>query len=307
MIAIIGAIVSAQRVFKNYNLSFLLKNPAYLQFMGFQQQYVGYMNVLGIMVFPMFCYYFIITKQIKFFDIICVSLAFLGLFLAGIKTYIVISVITALLIYVQLTPKIRIKYILIATVVCIGFFIFYENYIDIYKTPIGSLNFSSFLKSLEAPYSYITSGWVAFSHFGLEGTGNVFPYKGYVVLSSVFKILSFLGLTDKEPFQPLEFVSVGEGIMTNVYTMVGEVYLDVGPIGLAVVYFILGTICSYVYNISLKERNLSATFISALLMYGLFISFFSYYYHFHLLFLCVSTYAVISISKYTLLRKKEEI
>lgn len=286
-----------------YSISFLLQNPHYIGVTGITMQYLGYVNLLGIWVFPMYCYCYI-KKKVSRIDFLFVLSAFLGLFLTGIKTYIIISLITGLFVYVHLSYKIKWKNIIITSIIILAFFIFYNYYIDpwVSRIVISGSKFPSILKPLEQPYRYLSGPFAGFS--SLVSYDSLFPYKGFVVFSWVFKLLSFFNLFDGDTTSYFDSISIGSDTLSiNVYTMVGEAYLDLGIFGILFLFFILGLITTMLFEAGKDSKNLVSLFVSSLLMYCLFISFFAYYLGFNILVLILGGALVLNISKILIRRK----
>ncbi|TEB14254.1 hypothetical protein Psfp_03075 [Pelotomaculum sp. FP] len=307
IIATVGWTLSLREILRIYSLSYILADTSFIQYMDLQQQYIGYLNVMGILVFPMFVFC-AFKDKVRILDIICVCLAMTGLFLAGIKSYLIITLVVGFFVYSQIAPKIKFRYILLLAFAGIAFFVFYTNIIDKYSVVnFGGSNFPEFLSIFQRPYLYITGGWASFS-VAEASTGTMFPYKGYVVLAPIFKLISFLGLTDKEQFEPLEGVQISSyGAGTNVYTMVGEAYIDLGVVGCVFTFLFLGLICGYLYKLSCRYRKPNMIFVSALLMYVMFISFLNYYLNFKILFLCIVTYGVLKAVNFYKNKKRRRI
>lgn len=281
-----------------FSISFLLNNPHYIGNIGITAQYIGYLNLLGIWVLPMFVYCFVMGNSRKI-DILFVASSFVGLFLAGIKIYIVISLVTSLFVYIILTQKIKVRYLFITGILGLLFFVFYNLYIDPWSgkvTFIGS-KFPESLRFLEQPYRYVTGPLMGFSELSYY-SGDIFPYKGYVAFSWFFKLLAFFNLFDGEVATYLKSTNIGEnGIGINVYTLVGELFLDIGLLGMILYMFIFGVIISILFEVAKNSENIISIFLSSLLLFVIFFSFFAFYLNFNTLVLIVGCVLIINISK----------
>ncbi len=93
-------------------------------------QFIGYLNVLSILVFPVFILKKF-TAGTKWFDYLLVALAFTGLFFAGIKSFLIYSLVGGLLAFSVVKPKaIKIRHLATVGFVVIGFFVLYDQVID---------------------------------------------------------------------------------------------------------------------------------------------------------------------------------
>ena len=212
--------------------------------------------------------------------------ALIGLILAGIKSYLIFSLVISLFVWSAARPgKIRLKYFAIIALFVIGFMALYEHYIDIFvvKQFQGS-KFPELLSFLERPYLYIVGAWPAMSAIIQNPPGQ--SHWAYLSLNFLWKILgASLGLIPEVPnYEP--FVYIGASIF-NVYSLIGGLYWDYGPFGSVIGCFLLGAISTYFYIKARRSHNWVMYLGSAVFDYGLFLSFFVYYYRFNLIFLLV--------------------
>jgi len=75
--------------------------------------------------------------------------------------------------------------------------------------------------------------------------------------------------------------------MFNVYSLIGGLYWDYGPLGPLIGCFLLGAFSTFLYTRARRSSNWSLHLGSAIFNYGLFLSFFVYYYRFNVIYLLV--------------------
>ena len=248
-------------------------------------QYVGYLNLLGILVPPTFCLLYLARHRVTFVSFCYLFSAILGLLLSGIKHYLTISLIVSLLVWSASRPgKIRIKHFLILAVAIFVFMVIYNQFVDIYVPKVykGS-KFPKTLSFLERPYLYTVGSWPAMSAIIQNPPEQ--PRKGFKTLHFLWKILgSYFKIIPQVP-EVNPGVHIGSTRPYNVYSLIGGIYWDYGFLGPIIGCFILGFVSTSLYVSARKYSNWILHLISSIFTYGLFISFFDYYYSFNLIFL----------------------
>lgn len=268
---------------RRFTLSVLRENPWLLQ-NEFQMQYLGYLNLLGILVLP--AYVLLRLERLsRRFDLVVVASALAGLVLAGIKQFVFFSVASSLLVYSARSPRRpRFRTLLFLVVVGIAFFVAYQNTIDIFtRRPFQGSRFPGWLLWMEMPYLYFVGSWPAMEQV-LRGGAESAPITGYVVLQPALKILGDgLGLVEPLPAY-LPFVSIGGGVF-NVYSFIGEVWWDLGTVGVIVVCLIHGAVTTSLFSWARASGSWVMVVAYGVLAYSLVVSFFLYYIRFNLLLL----------------------
>jgi oligosaccharide repeat unit polymerase len=130
---------------------------------------------------------------------------------------------------------------------------------------------------LESGYLYLSAGITAFDRF--LSSDFIFLY-GESSFRSIFKWLARFGLwpTDNVLSVNNEFVKVSANFSTNTYTFVRSLYQDFGIAGLLLVSFIWGVLTKQVIFSTYRKFNLVKLLISAIFVFSLLISFFSFYF-----------------------------
>jgi oligosaccharide repeat unit polymerase len=287
----VGWVLPLMIMISKFSIPHLITNP-YLFEYEFQMQFIGYLNVLGILVFPVF----ILKKYTvgaRWFDVVLVILAFFGLFLAGIKSFMIYSLFGGVLAFSVINPRgIRIKHVALAGAIVIGFFVLYDQVID-------TLGFRGFqgssvpesIKFLERPYFYFSGVWPAVDQIVAYVEPNQ-PVTGFVVFQPFWKITAdLLGVVEPIP-RALPFVSIGPYDF-NVYSFTGEVYWEWGPVGVLLFSACLGWLSSLLYRIARSSSFWLYKLAYAIFGYGVVISFFLYNFRFNMMFLGI--YAVLMI------------
>lgn len=279
----IGWILPLLLLIQKYTWGYLSQNWWILQ-NEFQMQFIGYFNLIGILVFPIFTIK-ILCSEIKLLDFIIALSALIGSTLAGVKSYFIFSGVAALLAYTALRPgKLRLYHLGLAISIILAFFAFYDAYIDLFvpKNFPGSV-FPDQLSFLQRPYLYFVGSWPATEQI-LLGKMPPQPIWGYVTLRPLWKILGS-GLHLIPPVAiPLPAVNIGASPF-NVYSFIGEVYWDYGLWGVWVFSALLGGIATALYLKARQTLNWMNVLLYSIFTYGVVISFFLYYYMFEILFL----------------------
>jgi oligosaccharide repeat unit polymerase len=262
-----------------HGLGALLANIWVLQ-NQFQMQFIGYLNMIGILVLPTFVLR-VAGGTSRRLDRVFVVGAILGLLLAGIKAYLVYSVLTSLVVWSVVRPEtFKPRYLVGGLLVLLFFFIVYTNRIDVFLMDRFEAQpwFAPF-QDLHRPYLYTVGSWPAFENV-INGSMPRPPIFGSVVLQPLWKILGDgLGVIEPIPFN-LPFTHIGTSFF-NVYSMVGEVFWDFGWPGLIVFSVALGFVSARLY---VRARSLAFWgnfLVYGIIGYGLFLSNFIYSYRFN--------------------------
>jgi oligosaccharide repeat unit polymerase len=281
--SILGWILSLYILVIRYGVSHLLANAWILE-KEFQMQFIGYLNLFGILIMPM-----LVARRllgvVRRIDVFLVILTLVGLLLAGVKQYIIFTSVSSVVVFSVLRPgRIGIKHMVIVLVAVILFFVCYDAVVDIFGSRLfpGS-QFPASLSFLERPYLYLTGSWPAMDKL-VSGEGPPQPVLGYITLQPIWKLLGD-GLGIVEPVERfLPFLDIGAHGF-NVYSFCGEVFWDYGVVGVVLVSFLLGWFMARLYAAARSGRHWVYPVAYGLMAYGLVLSFFSYYYRFELLLL----------------------
>jgi len=282
-LAIVGWMSSLALLMMRYGATHLLANIWILE-KEFQMQYVGYLNLSGILVFPMYmarrC-----AGVARRLDLVLVILTVLGLLLAGIKQYVVFSSISAIVVYAVMRPgRIGLRHAAYVLIGIIAFFVLYDAVVDIFGTrTFPGSRFPEALSFLERPYLYFTGSWPAMDRIVMDEVLQQ-PIVGYITLQPLWKLLGD-GLGLIEPVQRfLPFIDIGAHGY-NVYSFMGEVYWDFGIVGVCLASFAAGWIGAGFYAKARSKGHWGYVLLYGIFAYGLVLSFFSYYYRFEMLLL----------------------
>jgi oligosaccharide repeat unit polymerase len=226
-----------------------------------------------------------------------VASVLLGLLLAGIKMYLVYSIMAAVLVYTT-SAGFRLQLVRLAASVLLVlvFFLIYNRTVDV----LGPVEFlgSSFpqaLSFLEKPYMYVAGSWPALEQV-LQGQMPPQPIFGYVTLQPLWKLLGDgLGMIDPVP-PYLPYVDIGTSYF-NVFSFCGEVFWDYGIIGVVLVSLLFGWLTTKSYLAARFRSFWAHRLIYGLFAYGIVISFFAFYFQFGMLILLlyVSAFAFVGI------------
>lgn len=253
----------------------------------FQMQFIGNLNLIGILVAPTYVIKRAFGVRRRLDEVILVA-CLLGLLLAGIKAYITISVVAAILAWSVCRPdRFRAGHMLAMLAVLLGFFVIYTQKIDIYtQEGYDADGGASMVAPLQRPYLYVVGSWPALA---AVAAGEVVPppRPGHVLLQPAWKLLSALGAAPALP-TPLPFANIGVTEF-NVYSFVGEVYWDAGPWAALLMSALLGFVSTLAYVRARTAAYWGHLLVYALIGYGVFMSQFAYFYTFN--FVLMMTYA----------------
>lgn len=289
-LATLGWLIAAGILAQRYGLGNLVRNIWLLQ-LTFQMQFIGYLNMIGILVLPAF----VIkagTGTRRWYDHLILASAIFGLLLAGIKAYVFYSVITALTAWSAVRPdRFRFLVPVLALVMVVVFFVVYTEKVDVFVTEsfAGSEStekFGAFLR----PYVYFAGPWPAMDTL-VTGEMEERLHFGAVTLEPVWKILGEgLGLVESVPFAlPFTFIGV---VPFNVYSFFGEVYWDWGWPGVMAVSFLLGLLSARLYLRARRPGYWGHILIYAIVAYGVFLTCFNYNFRFNMVVMLLYTYGL---------------
>ena len=269
-----------------------LSNPWMLQGNYVFPYHLGYSLVAGTLAPAAFVLLTLTKRKIGFPAICLVVGNVLALAVCGIKSYLILSAIITFLVWsIVRQRRVRFRYLLAIAAILVGFMAIYDHFIDIFapRRFVGS-KFPAALAFLERPYLYAAGSWSAMTVV-IESPPPQ-AHWGQVTLLPLWKLLGpgGLGLMERVP-QYLTFVNIGPSKF-NTYSLVGEVYWDFGWVGSILICFLLGFVSTRLYLIARKRRDWVLYLLSAIFSYGLFISFFAYYYRDTLIFLLL--YAMVA-------------
>lgn len=287
VLSTIGWLVLLVLFVRDYSLAVVWEKPFLLQ-EGFQsRRYIGFLNVLGILVLPTYVMLVHTERWTGWLPVVLVVSALTGLLLAGIKSYIVFSVIVAFFVWGNFRwGGVRLRYMTIVVICFIAFMILYNQIVDIFVPQSGAEGvLATVAPGLYRPYIYMVGSWSALTVL----VENPFPQPvwAYQTLFVVWKVLGKgLGLIDPvseyDPF--VDIADIGTQSF-NVYSMAGALYWDFGLIGVLLGSAFWGFVSTRVYEKARKSRDWAWILASSIISYGLFLSFFLYYFRFNLFFL----------------------
>lgn len=289
IVSTIGWVLASIILVQQFGLGSLVRNIWMLQ-TEFQMQYIGYMNVLGILVLPIHMIRYLHGRA-KLFDVLLVGATIFGLLLSGIKSYTILSVTGALVIWGTLRPgRFRPAHLMAAFGILLAFFIAYTARIDIFVSEsFAGSEMSQKYSMLQRPYLYFTGSWPALESV-VTGVMSDLPYWGYITFQPLWKTLSWFGLFDVMP-RYLPFATTGVALF-NVYSFAGEVFWDWGWYGVAAFSWALGFSSTRLYLRARLYAYWGHALIYGIVGYGVFMSTFAYYYHFKMMLLLLYTYLI---------------
>lgn len=283
VLSAVGWMLPLGLLVRDNGIMHLWQNPWLLQ-EHFQMQFIGYLNLLSILVPP--------TALLKRAhgmgrrkDLVWVSSAVLGLFLAGIKSYLVYSVVATVLIAGTLKrSRLHGLCSLMAIIGLAGYFYLYDQVIDIYVVrDFAGQAFPESLAFLQRPYYYFAGSWPAMSII-VDNQGPVSPIPGYVTLQPLWKLLS--DGVHMMPSMPQYYPYLDVGARSfNVYNFTGEIYWDYGVLGVAMLSLLIGFVATLLFNMAYYYPYWGYKLLYGIFAYGVFLSFFAYYYKSNMAFL----------------------
>ncbi|MDO9694279.1 MAG: O-antigen polymerase [Candidatus Latescibacteria bacterium] len=290
VLATFGWMLSATILVGRYGLVGLLQNIWVLQ-LEFQMQFIGYLNMIGIVVLPTYAIKHGLGRA-RPRDAFLAGLTVVGLLLAGIKTYIMVSVIGALLAWGICRPgRFRPQNLVLGVLILLGFFLVYNRHIDVFEPEaVDEAHAGSSLSILDRPYIYFVGSWPATESL-VAGEMNSLPKPGSITFDALWKILGD-GLHLVEPL-PLALPFTNIGITEfNVYAFVGEMYWDWDWTGALFASLVYGFVSARLHLRALTAPYWGNVLVYALFGYGIFLSPFMYYYRFNLIVQLLYVYAI---------------
>ena len=288
-LATLGWVAASVLLILNFGFGVLRGNIWMLQG-EFQMQYLGYLNLIGILVLPTY----VIKRGLgnaRKLDLIMVIISLFGLFLAGIKGYLIYSVLTAVFAWSAVRPnRFRVFHLGSGMLALLCFFILYGAKIDVFSgSYFAGTGFFGKFSFLSRPYYYFVGSWPAMENV-VNGTLGDPPRFGMVVLQPVWKLLTALG--QAEPMEAFnQFVTIGQTTF-NVYSFAGEIYWDLKWPGVLVLSWLLGFGSTRLYGRALRVPFWGHILVYAVVGYGIFLSFFAYIYTFNVFVILAYVYVV---------------
>lgn len=289
LLSTLGWVTAAAILVARHGLAALLANPWVLQ-LEFQMQFIGYLNLLGILVLP--TYVLLARSQgFRWLPLLLALSGVWGLMLAGIKAYLVYSGLIALFCWSVAAPRrFRARHLLLGMLALLAFFIAYNQVIDVFVVEIhtGHGPFSR-LVALHRPYAYFAGPWPAMDAIV---HGRVEPPRQFasVVLDPLWKVLGDgLGLIEPVPLA-LPFTDIGTTLF-NVYTFFGEVYRDLKLPGTLLLSWLLGFLGTRLYLRARAGGYWGHALAYGIVGHGIFLSCFMYTFRFNLVFMLLYLYA----------------
>ena len=277
-LATLGWVAASMLLIYNFGFGVLLRNIWMLQG-EFQMQYLGYLNLIGILVLPTY----IIKRGLgnaRKLDLVMVIISLFGLLLAGIKGYLVYSVLATVFAWSAVRPD-RFRFVHLASgmMALLSFFILYGAKIDVFTgSDYAGTGVSRNFTFLFRPYFYFVGSWPAMENVVNGNLGDL-PRLGMVTLQPFWKLLTALG--QAEPMEAFnQFVNIGQTTF-NVYSFAGEIYWDLKWPGVIVLSWLLGFGSTRLYIRALRVPYWGHILVYAVVGYGIFLSFFAYIYTFN--------------------------
>jgi len=247
------------------SLLLVLANRWFLQDQFQSVPFIVYLNTLNILVPPAFVYLSRRCGYIRPWTVLLVVSGVIGLFLAGIKAYMVFSLIAAFFTYFSFRRGRRNVALLgLLLGVVFGFFVLYTAVIDIFLA-------SSVRQWWVGPYLYVAAPWASVAEL-LTLPVPVNSYPGLHLLYPFWKVWNLFVPDPQFPSYVLHFVNTP--LPFNTYTMNGESYLDFGWPGVLLFSTFLGWASTRVRLSTLRTDRFTGHLLSGLFAYYVFMSFF---------------------------------
>ena len=284
-LAVAGSSIATAIMVGDYGIGGLIDNIWALQD-EFQMQYIGYLNLLGILVLPAYVLRRTLggtSGRTRTLDLVLVAAALFGLLLAGIKSYMVRSVLAAFLVWSVRRPAgFKVWHLTVGGLVLVAYFAIYTHVIDIFVPDTDQYTgISGALSFLHRPFLYFVGAWPALEQM-MHGAVESMPRIGYVTLQPAWKILEAFGLAGTlDKYMP--FVNIGYESF-NVYSFAGEVYYDWGWVGAMLGSFLLGYVSVRCYLRAKFAAYWGHALVYGIVGYGVFLTPFSYLFKFNMMF-----------------------
>lgn len=213
---------------RRMSLLVVLANPELLQTEFQSVPFVGYLNVLNILVGPAFVLLWRRYRYFRWWMPLALLSGLIGLFLAGIKSYFTFGVMGTILTFFSFnrSPK-NVARLAMVMGFALAFFVFYDAVIDV-GVAVGKPAWYS-------PYNYVAGNWGALGEL-ITGPTPARPMPGLHLFYSFYKLRNLVMPGGDLPGYVLDFRPIPYPF--NVYTMNGESFYDFGWIG--VVVFLAG-------------------------------------------------------------------
>lgn len=273
-----------------YGLGILFRNIWLLQ-LTFQMQFIGYLNLLGILVLPTFVL-MRASGRIRWYDGLWLLSALFGLLLAGIKSYLIYSILAALTAWSTVLPgKFRVRYLASALLVMLVFFVVYTNLIDVFVAEdFGGVLSHPLLSIFMRPYVYLVGSWPALDNL-IAGDVEPLGVWGAVTFEPLWKILGD-GFGLVEPLdKDLPFTFIGSAPF-NVYSFFGGVYFDWRWPGVMLYSFLLGIVSTKLYLRTRLCAFWGHHLVYSLFGYLVFLTFYAFFFFFKVYFMLLYIYLV---------------
>jgi oligosaccharide repeat unit polymerase len=288
VLATVGWLLAMLILVGRYGLTSLFANIWLLQD-EFQMQFIGYLNMIGILVLPTY----VLRRssdRFRWLDMLLVGSAIWGLTLAGIKAYLVYSSLAAMMCWSVVSPqRFRPRVLVAGLLALLVFFIVYTSKIDLFVAKIYTGGgFFADLPALHRPYIYFVGSWPAMDDLV---HGKLPPSEQFasVTLFPLWKVLGDgLGLIKPVPFA-LPFSDIGTTLF-NVYSFFGEVYRDWKWPGPPLVSWLLGFVSTRLYLRTRRRGYWGQVLVYSLVGYGVFLSCFVYAFGFNMLVMLMYLY-----------------
>ncbi len=287
ILSTVGWIVASAILLMRFGLGSLINNIWMLQ-SNFQMQFIGYLNMIGILVMPIYVIRHL-SGRARSYDLLFVASSLFGLLLSGIKGYLVASSVCSVVVWSAMRPsRFRPAYLLGVLGVLLAFFIAYTARVDIfvadqYAAGETSQKFSMF----QRPYLYVTASWPAFESI-IAGVMPDPPRWGFVTLQPLWKLLGGLGVLEAVP-HVLPFSTTGVA-PHNVYAFAGEVFWDWGWFGCAGLSWLLGYLSTRLWLRARRCHHWGHVLVYGVVGYGVFMSVFAYFFRFNMMLMLLYTY-----------------
>lgn len=287
ILSTIGWIVLLINFSYHFSLSTVWEEPYKLQPAFQTMRFVGYLNLLGILVLPTYVLFRKSEKKGGKLSFLLVISSFVGLLLAGIKSYLFFSVVTSLFAWGGTRRRgTPLRYMMTSAVCLIIFMILYDHVIDIFVAQHGAESIlNTVAPTLYRPYLYTVGSWSALTVAINDSVSQSFLAS--FSLGFLWKILGngFGIINPVQQFTAYSNIAAIGHHDFNVYSMAGGLFFDYGLTGVLIGSVFWGGISTYFFLIARKSRKWTSILGSSVINYGLFLSFFTYYFTFNLLFL----------------------
>ena len=265
MLGLIGWLALGYLLSRRMSLLLVLANPDMLQSEFQTVPFVGYLNVLNILVGPAFVLLWRRYGYFRWWMLLALLSGLVGLFLAGIKSYFTFGVMGTVMTYFSFdrSPKniLRLGGVM---AFALTFFVFYDTFIDV-GVAVGKPPWYN-------PYDYVAGSWPALGEL-ITGTAPDRPMPGLHLFYSFYKLRNlFFPSYGELPGYVLDFRSIPGPF--NVYTMNGESFYDFGWIGVVVFLAAFAYLVTRVRLRAVRSDRAMDHMLGGIVGYFIFMSFF---------------------------------